>query len=104
MYQILVLLTAGPQGLDALRAYERKALKIAESYEGRLVTAFVPEANEILEMPDEIHLIEFPSKSAFLEYRNDKRVVRLSEERLIAISDSVMYSSAEFVRYSSTAP
>ena len=97
MYQVLVFLTAGDGGIDSLRSFERKALRIIESHGGRLVTAFAPEAHDNAEKPDEVHLLEFPAKRDFLAYRNDPKVTEMASERAAAISNTLVYTSAHIV-------
>ena len=99
MIHVLAMLHAGIEGIEGLRDYESRVIPIMSMHGGRLLSAFRPNGNEHPEIPDEIHLIEFPSEEAFQSYRSDPEVARLAERRGVAISKTAIYVSQELLDY-----
>lgn len=99
MLQVLVFLYHADASSEAFRNFEMKALSIVRSHGGKLVTAFVPQKGQHEDVPDEIHLIEFPSQTAFEAYRNDAKTTALARERDSIISKTVIWRSDEFISY-----
>lgn len=99
MLHIVALLYAGDGGVPALRAFERQAIAILRSHGGNLISALAPAPAPDGTEPDEIHLLTFPSLTAFEAYRNDPRLAALSDERAHAIRQTVVYTAAETVSY-----
>lgn len=98
MLRIVALLYAGASGPEALRSFERRALPLVKEHGGRLLLAFAPE-DRAAGAPDEIHVLEFPSRAAFEGYRSDPRVLALAEQRAAAIARSEVYLAAEVIAY-----
>ncbi|WP_455208383.1 hypothetical protein [Kaarinaea lacus] len=64
MIQIIALIQAKDR--TVFHEFETKAMKIIAKYEGRLLTAFEPDADESLPSSiGEIHCLQFPSIEAF---------------------------------------
>lgn len=97
--QVVVLLRAGAAGIAGLRAYEHKALPILREHGGKLISAFVP-AQAGDGIPDEVHVLEFPSAAHLEAYRDDTRIVALAPERNAALSATTVFVSEQFVDYS----
>ena len=97
------MLYAGEHGVSALRAYESKAIPILREHGGQLLSAFTPAPSsnqeQVSAMPDEVHVIEFPSAEQFERYCADSRVAALRNERAEAIANSVVFVSGYFVDY-----
>ena len=96
---MLALLHAGATGPKGLHHFERKAVRLIQSHGGRILSAFNPRGHERSEIPDEVHLIEFPSDSAFQAYREDPALIALSAEREAAISATTVYVSEQLIPY-----
>ena len=99
MFDVLVLLSAGPGGVGALRAYEQRVVPILYEYNGELLSAFSPRRDGDDATPDEIHLLRFKSEDDFVAFRRDPRVGFLASERDRAISNTVVYVSDKSVSY-----
>lgn len=97
MLRIVALLYAGATGPDGLRAFEGRTLPLLRSHGGRLLLAIAPE--DAGDGPDEIHVLEFPSRDAFDAYRADPRVLALADERAAAISRSEVYTAHAPISY-----
>lgn len=98
--KVLVMLYAGPDGLEALAAFESKAITLVEKHHGRLETAFRPETSANPDQPDEIHLLEFPSSQAFENFKSDPAHNLLANERRRAISKTTVIMSGQIIDYS----
>ena len=98
MIQIIALLEVHDPA--AFHEFETKAIKIMEKYEGKLLAAFEPNANESSSSSiGEIHYLQFPSIEAFMQYRLDPQLVEMSELRKQAISSTTIYVSGQFKNY-----
>ena len=98
MIYVVVHLYAGPGGINALRTYEREAIKIAREYGAELISAFVPQ-NSGENAPDEIHLMTFPSEERLEDYRNDQGRLHLQNEHQDSIADANIYISSDIIEY-----
>ena len=89
-FTIIVFLYATKKGLLALQSFEQKVLPLLEKHGGRLDAAFTPnpETTSVDDRPDEIHVLSFPSEAAFVAYREDPKLLALSEERTKAIRNT----------------
>jgi uncharacterized protein (DUF1330 family) len=96
--QVVVLLRAGDPGLVGLREFERKVLPVLREHGGRLVYAFEPEKTAP-DAPDEIHILEFPSREHLEAYRGDPRLAKLAALRESAISATTVYVAERSVDY-----
>ena len=99
MIHVLAMISAGDAGVEGLRNYEARAVRIIRTHGGRLLSAFVPRQHGNLARPDEIHLLEFPSDESFAAYRADPQVQALSALRARAIATTVVYVSGEMIDY-----
>ena len=97
--QVLALLHVGEGGIDTLRAFEHQALAILREHGGTLISAFEPERAGEDGIPDEIHLLEFPTAEVFAAYRADPRLADLGDLRARAIASTVVYVARRTVRY-----
>lgn len=98
---VIAFLYAGDGGLEALHDFEFRVLPIIAEHGGRLEAAFVPAADPctIDPPPDEVHVLAFPSATAFQAYRDDPRHAELDALRAAAISRTEVVASGENVRY-----
>jgi hypothetical protein len=99
VFDVLVLLSAGVGGIDALRAYERRVVPILYEYRGELLTAFAPRLQDQGSGPDEIHVLRFESEGDFIAFQEDSRIAMLASERESAIASTLVYVGDEFVAY-----
>ncbi len=98
---IVAHLYAYKNDVSALRAFEAKVLPILGDHEGELRCAFGPaaEMSNCNQLPDEIHILRFPSKGAFDSYKSDPRHTALAEERKRAISRTEIFGSDQTLSY-----
>jgi len=99
MLQILVHLYAGKDGIDGLQAYESAVMPILREHGGKLCTAFRPKPIPSEIVPDEIHLVQFPSDAQFQAYRTDPRLAELSELRSAGIARAELFFSESILSY-----
>ena len=100
MLLISVHLFAFEGNIPALRSFEQEALALIRHYGGELLAAFKPaNPGNSAEIPDEIHLLRFPSQAAFDAYRHSPESAALAERRKVAIRKTVIYLSEEIVSY-----
>ena len=88
MLDVVVLLYGTGEG--EIGEFEREAMPIAREHGAKLVSAFRPEpGGGSASMPDEVHVLRFPSRAALAAYRDDERIARLRglRQRVIARSD-----------------
>lgn len=98
MIHVIVLLEA--KDADALHAFERQAVEIMKKYDGKLVTAFEPDAGESSSNNlAEIHYLQFPSIEAFRKYRTDPQHIELAELRNKAILNTTVFVSGHTKDY-----
>lgn len=84
---------------EAFALFEQKALAIVREHGGRLERAIrVPRAAGA---PYEVHVLAFPSESAFDAYRADPQLVALASLRESAVEGTALWSGADVsVEYS----
>lgn len=82
MFHVLVKLEV--IDFSALDQFEKEAALIMKSYGGEILSAFETERNAE-NSGEEIHILQFPSKAHFEQYREDQRLKVLSELREQAI-------------------
>ncbi len=99
-YCVVAFLWAGEGGLDGLQAFENTVLPILTSYQGKLMLAINP-SEQNADQPDEIHVLQFPSRSVFDEYQKDPRHKLLEAQRKFAISRTTLFSSDTVIPYES---
>ena len=84
-FMLVVLVTLDVKDFELFDAFESRAVQIMRDHGGNLVKAFETERNEE-GSGQEVHLIEFPSETAFNAYRKDPKFEVLSDIREQAIS------------------
>ena len=99
MLQIIALLYASENGLTGLREFEAKVIPILREHGGKLISASTNLSRAAGE-PDEIHVIQFPSVTAFEAYKNDQRVVDLASFKKKMISKMEVHVTNSFHEYS----
>lgn len=82
---------------SAFEEFERSALKIAQRYGGRLISAF--EVKRSGNSGEEIHILEFPDQKNFDSYRLDPDLKKLSKLRAKAISKTEIEQSISVKHY-----
>jgi uncharacterized protein (DUF1330 family) len=88
---VLLYLKDGKQ--DQFYEYERKVKPIIESYGGQFEKVIKP--TQILgdmPMPDEIHLLSFPSEESFQSYRADPNLPEIAQLRAGAVEKTIIIS------------
>jgi len=98
---LIVHLYSRKPGLSALRVYEQKVLPILSDHQGRIVTAFSPSPDMSTgdELPDEIHIVTFPSQHQFETYKSDPRHAALAQERQQVIARTEIIASGQYHSY-----
>lgn len=83
---IVAIITIRRGAIQAFREYEGHAAAIMAEYGGRIErTVFIPA--EHLDADDrEVHVLTFPNVAAFVDYRNDERLMALADLRNNAIT------------------
>lgn len=79
-YIVMARLTILPNQELAFFEFEKKAILIMKTYGGKLISAIRTQEEET-NLYTEIHTLEFPDRETFQAYRNDKKLLDLSEER-----------------------
>lgn len=93
---VIALLWAKNHALDALEAYERRALALAARHGGELLHAIRPAKRP--DGPDELHVLRFPNASALARFMADPEREALVEARDAAIARADVFVSAQDVR------
>ncbi len=99
MIHVVALLRARAGDLAALRDYEALVLPMIAEYGGRLVSAFRPEADDNVQVPDEVHILQFPSRDELRAYREDSRHADLNLLRTRAGERTLVLVPAEVIDY-----
>jgi uncharacterized protein (DUF1330 family) len=100
MLLISVHLFANEGDITRLRVFELEALIVIGQFGGKLISAFKPANPEnSANIPDEIHLLQFPSQEAFDIYRDSPESAALAPKRNKAIRKTIVYLSEEIVDY-----
>ena len=100
MIQIIALLYASDNGIEALRAFESQVLPILREHGGTLISASSNDNRDSHE-PDEVHVIQFPSQIEYEAYKNDIRVMALQKIKETAIKKMDIYVTNQFYDYES---
>lgn len=95
---INILVTLEIKDFYLLAEFESKAVQIMRSYGGDIVRALETFRNGD-GSGQEIHLLEFPSESAFADYRSDPRLLEYAELRDRAISSTAVIKSSQVKSY-----
>jgi uncharacterized protein (DUF1330 family) len=73
--------------------YERRVKPIIESYGGRFEKVIKP--TQIIgdfPMPDEIHLLSFPSEDSFQNYRESPELPKIAHLRAESVEETIIIS------------
>lgn len=95
---INILVTLEVKSFKLLTAFETKAVQIMSVYGGCIVRAFETVRNDD-NSGQEIHLLEFPSLTAFDGYRLDPELLASAELRNEAIASTEVVISSEQKEY-----
>ena len=98
MIQIIALLYASHANIQGLRAFESQVLPILKEHGGVLVSAS-SNMDRLDGEPDEIHVIQFPSKTEFDAYKNDPRVLALRDLKDSVIKRMETHITNQFFDY-----
>jgi uncharacterized protein (DUF1330 family) len=98
---LVVHLYATDKDVAALQAFEAKVLPLLADHGGQLEVAFAPspEFATPQEVPDEVHILRFPSAQAFHAYRADPRHGALAAERTRVIRNTEILGSETQITY-----
>ena len=90
---VVAALHVRPGAEEAFARFEQQALAIVREQGGRLERAVrVPRAADA---PYEIHVLAFPSQSAFDAYRQDPRLAALAPLRENAVERTVLWTGSD---------
>lgn len=95
---INILVTIDVKNFTLLADFESKAVQIMQSHGGSMIRAFESQSNED-GSGQEVHLLEFPSETAFVDYRSDPRLLKYAELRDRAITSTVVIKSSQVKSY-----
>lgn len=88
------------QDTAALNKFEQEAVAVIRQYSGELIAAFKPANPEnSADIPDEIHILQFPSQLAFDAYLKAPETATLAPKRTIAIQKTIVHISEEILNY-----
>ncbi|MDX1689653.1 MAG: DJ-1/PfpI family protein [Acidimicrobiia bacterium] len=92
-YAVVVLVWAGPEGREALHAYERSIVPLVEAHGGSFEAIVEPTRVTGWEdaHPDELHVLVFPDEEAFAGYLADPRREGLATGRERAVARAVVF-------------
>lgn len=95
MLHVIALLEIAER--NAFTDFETQALAIARQHGGSLIAAFAPEPNGDPESQvDEVHVLQFPARSAYDAYRSDPALQALAPLRAQGIRRTqVLVSSGD---------
>lgn len=94
---IYILVKLKVNNFDALKVFERQAVKIMEKHSGKMMFAF--ETAKDTTDGEEIHVLEFPNEEAFIAYRKDDAHKALAELRENAIISTEISVSSKLKNY-----
>lgn len=87
---INILVTINVKNFELLADFERKAVKVMQLHGGCMVQAFETQRNKD-GSGQEIHVLEFPCKASFSDYRSNPLLQEYSDLRKHAI-DSIDFA------------
>ena len=87
-----ILVTLEVKDFDLLADFESKAIQVMHFHGGSMVRAFETIRNQD-GSGQEVHLLEFPTESAFRDYRSDSRLLAYAELRDRAILSTQIIKS-----------
>ncbi len=95
---INILVTIEVKDFNLLASFEKKALKIMKLHGGHILRAFETHRNDD-GSGQEIHILEFPNDSAFLDYRANPQLLEHAGLRDKAIKSINVEKSIEHKNY-----
>jgi uncharacterized protein (DUF1330 family) len=100
-FALTALLYIHPERRDDYERFEAEASRIMRRHGGRierrLAAAALTDGDN--DVPDEVHLVTFPSRQSFEAYRIDPELAPLAELRARAIRRSVIWQSNDLPRF-----
>jgi len=88
---VLLYLKDGKQ--EQFYDYERRVKPVIESYGGQFEKVIKPtHVVGDIPMPDEIHLLSFPSEQSFQSYRDDPALPEIAALRAEAVEQTIIIS------------
>lgn len=95
-FTLMVLLHVDPDHREDYERFEAEASRIMARHGGRIERRLATAASDDDEdVPDEVHLVTFPSPESFHAYRHDAALEPLGELRARAIRRTVVWHSSE---------
>ena len=77
--------------------FEAAAARIMERHGGRIERRVATRSERGPDQPDEVHVVTFPSESAFEDYRLDPELVPLAALRAQAIRKTVVWQGEDLL-------
>jgi uncharacterized protein (DUF1330 family) len=75
--------------------FEAGATQVMARHGGRIERRIALRDGGAAGAPDEIHVVEFPSRGAYEAYRNDPDLVALAELRAVAIARTIIWEGTD---------
>lgn len=100
-FTVVALIYVNPEGRRDYEHFEREASRIMARHGGRIErrvgTLQEPEATG--DMPDEVHLVTFPSRQSLEAYRTDPALKELATLRARAIRRTVLWHGTDLAGF-----
>ncbi len=97
---LVAILTVKKEAIDAFREYETHAAEIMKNFDGRIERTVVVQQDCSSNLMKEIHVVTFPDETAYVSYRQDKRMVKFSYLRDQSVVHTEIFVGEEGPRYS----
>jgi len=78
---LLAMMTVRRDAIEKFRAFERRAATVMRTHGGRIERTVVVAVDGSPDLFKEIHVVTFPSESAFAAYRGDEGLSELAHLR-----------------------
>jgi len=100
-FALIVLLHIDPEHMDDYERFEAEASRIMARHGGRIERRLATSAPAGTDgdVPDEVHLVTFPTPDSFEAYRRDPALPPLSDLRARAIRRTVIWQSHDLPRF-----
>ena len=82
---LVAILTVRKAAIDTFRTFEKRAAAVMAAHGGRIERTVVVNGDGAADLFKEIHVVTFPSASAFAAYRGDERLRELARLRAAAV-------------------
>lgn len=82
-----------PQREADFRLFREKRLNLVGKHAGTVLSAFQPAGRDSTTVPDEIHIVEFPSENAYAAYLSDPAQTSLAALEDLAVTTARSYRS-----------